>query len=69
MGENVTEEGYVYYINHNDQTTTYEKPKMDGTPASPRSALPAPWQELATEDGQQYFFNPDTGLTQWERPE
>ena len=63
-----TEEGYVYYINHIEQTTTYEKPKATGEPQSPRSKLPAGWQELLTEEGTPYFYNPETGVTQWDRP-
>jgi len=63
-----TEEGYVYYINHTEQTTTYEKPSLTGAPASPSSLLPSPWQELSTDDGSTYFYNPETGVTQWEKP-
>jgi len=61
-----TPEGYVYYINHIDKTTTYTKPVLPGEEAV--EALPTPWQELATADDKAYYYNPETELTQWERP-
>ncbi len=32
------------------------------------SAVPSPWQELWTDDGYPYYYNPETDTTQWEMP-
>jgi len=30
--------------------------------------LPAGWQEFMSDQGQTYYYNAQTGVTQWERP-
>ena len=35
---------------------------------SEEHALPAPWEELYTDEGQPYYHNTETGTTSWERP-
>ena len=33
-----------------------------------KSSLPPGWQRIAMNDGSEYFWNKDNGLTQWEHP-
>lgn len=37
-------------------------------PMMPQFPLPPLWQEFKTEDGEPYYYNSRTGLTQWEKP-
>ena len=40
----------------------------DPAPAGPGGALPPGWSTATTAAGEEYYWNPNTGETQWERP-
>jgi hypothetical protein len=45
-------------------------PEKGGDGGSDGEDLPAPWQaHLDESSGEYYYFNPDTGMTSWDRPE
>jgi pre-mRNA-processing factor 40 len=31
-------------------------------------AAKSPWEEVKTDEGEIYYYNPETGATQWEKP-
>ncbi|KAJ9416356.1 atrophin-1 interacting protein 2 [Fusarium oxysporum] len=59
----LTPEGQIYYVNHNDQTTSWTKPI-----APALASLPPGWQEMHTPDGRPYYVDHNTQTTSWDRP-
>jgi len=48
------------------QQQTYGQPQMYGAPMPP--ALTSPWRSATAADGQVYYYNQNTGETQWDKP-
>eukprot|EP01138_Halocafeteria_seosinensis_P008844 gb/GECG01009040.1/.p1 GENE.gb/GECG01009040.1/~~gb/GECG01009040.1/.p1 ORF type:complete len:437 (+),score=74.67 gb/GECG01009040.1/:1-1311(+) len=51
------------------QSTSVESKKPKRVVKEERESLPPGWKAAETEDGTKYYFNPSTGVTQWEKPE
>ena len=57
--------------NESAQSVEKETPAADSSqpPAADSDALPSPWQEHHDpSSGKSYYYNPETSVTQWERP-
>lgn len=61
-----TPTGQVYYINHNNQTTTWDDPRRAHIIQT--VPLPAGWEECKSANGEPYYINHNTKSTQWEDP-
>ncbi|CAM9320327.1 unnamed protein product [Ectocarpus sp. 13 AM-2016] len=55
----VQDDGRVYYVDHINKITTYDKPQ---------APLPPGWSVKTTSSGQMYYENHVTKTAQWERP-
>ncbi|CBN78293.1 conserved unknown protein [Ectocarpus siliculosus] len=55
----VQDDGRVYYVDHINKITTYDKPQAPPPPG---------WSVKTTPSGQVYYENHVTKTTQWERP-
>ena len=68
----------MFYINHEDRSTTWIHPitkKPSPRPGPPRGAdedrlcpLPDGWEERVHEDGRVFYIDHNTRTTQWEDP-
>ena len=56
------EEGRPFFIDHNNETTTYDDPR-----AAPQS-LPEGWEEATDDAGNQYSINHNTETTTYDDP-
>ena len=45
-----------------------QKPRPAGLPPGHLSGLPTPWTKQVSPSGQEYYWNPQTQVTQWEYP-
>ena len=57
--EKETDNGRVYYLDHVNKRTQWERPALD---------LPEGWEEKETDNGQVYYLDHLNMKTQWERP-
>ena len=64
-----TPEGRLYYVNHNERTTTWERP-LSESQQSIRKSLPEGWEmRVNVSNGRFYFLDHNTKTTSWVRPE
>eukprot|EP00058_Branchiostoma_floridae_P009741 XP_002595229.1 hypothetical protein BRAFLDRAFT_241197 [Branchiostoma floridae] len=65
-----TASGQRYYLNHNNQTTTWEDPRNVGTGLNNINNIPLPegWEQATTPEGEIYFINHRTQTTTWLDP-
>ena len=68
-----TEDGRVYYVNHETSQTTWERPIFQATPTTvtPPSAqtLPAGWEaRVDPGSGRSFYVDHANGRTQWDFP-
>jgi hypothetical protein len=69
--ERKSQEGRVYFIDHNTKSTTWVRPgvtsvqEQDNETGNP---LPEGWEEQKTQEGRAYFVNHITKSTTWVRP-
>lgn len=61
-----TPTGQIYFINHNNQTTTWDDPRRAYIIQT--IPLPAGWEECKSVNGEAYYINHNTKSTQWEDP-
>ena len=59
-------DGRVYYVDHNTQTTQWERPKAKTQRAV--DLLPPGWEQKITPQGKVYFVDHINKKTTWERP-
>lgn len=45
-----------------------DREKVDLENQQEKDALPHPWKEYKSSDGRPYYYNPNTGLTTWDKP-
>jgi outer membrane protein assembly factor BamB len=56
-------------VGHYDYSQQQQQPALPNAPISVESTLPPPWQEHFDPSSKRaYYYNPDSGVTQWERP-
>jgi hypothetical protein len=56
-------------LNISDSDEEPHAPSAGGAAAAPPPLpLAPPWQQFLSDDGVPFYFNPDTGTRQWERP-
>lgn len=61
--------GRLYYVNHNEKTTTWERPPSESQ-ESIRKSLPEGWEmRVNVLNGRFYFLDHNTKTTSWVRPE
>jgi E3 ubiquitin-protein ligase NEDD4 len=74
--QQIDEHGRTYYIDHNNRTTTWQRPThrtasaTTNTPAAVHVDIPLPlgWEERRTPEGRPYFVSHHTRSTTWEDP-
>ena len=59
-------EGRLYYVNHNERTTTWDFPQED--PRIESIPLPSGWEMRATPDDRVYFVDHNTRTTTFQDP-
>ena len=59
-------DGRIYYVDHNTQTTQWERPKAVTQRAV--DLLPPGWEQKITPQGKVYFVDHINKKTTWERP-
>lgn len=74
----MTPTGRIYYINHDTQTTSWEKPRYQEVRATAKPAaagpveqdpeLPEGWEARKNVDGRMYYVDHETRITTWEHP-
>jgi E3 ubiquitin-protein ligase NEDD4 len=64
--------GRKYYVNHNDCTTTWERPMLEkdfeGNFVAEENPLPGGWEFRLDANGRKYYIDHNTRTTTWERP-
>lgn len=56
--QRTSQNGRVYYVNHINRTTTWERPTI----------APNAWEEAKTRDGRMYYINHKSKVTSWSPP-
>lgn len=72
-----THEGRAYYLDHNNKTTTWDRPThgtisqdLSSSNGSVQKPLPPGWEiRISRHDGQLYYVDHNTRTTSWVRPE